>query len=116
VALFLSALGLYGVLAYHVTQRTREIGIRVALGGTRAAIHRIVLREGVILVASGLALGVLGAAAATRALEAELFGIQATDPGVVAAAVVLLAGVGLAACGLPARRATRIDPVRALAD
>jgi len=110
VALLLSAVGLYGVLAYLVTQRTKEIGIRMALGSTPRAIFDLVLREGVLLVAVGLVLGGVGALALKSSLESQLFGVRATDPVVVGLMASLLLAVALAACLLPARRATRIEP------
>ena len=116
VALLLSAVGLYGVLAYLVTQRTKEIGIRLALGSSAAAVFQLVLREGLLLLAVGLALGVAGAVGISRTLEGQLFGVHATDPLVAVLAIVTLGLVALAACTLPARRATRIDPVIALAE
>lgn len=116
VALFLSAIGIYGVLAYLVTQRTKEIGIRIALGSSAAGIFELVLREGLLLIVGGLALGGLGAAALRRSLETQLFGVSATDPVVLAAVTVMLAAVAITACAVPARRATRIDPVVALAE
>jgi predicted permease len=114
VALLLSALGIYGVLAYLVTQRTKEIGIRMALGGTPRTIFDLVLREGVVLLLAGFAGGVAGLAALRQFLQAHLFGIQASDPGVLAAATLVLGAVASLACAIPARRATRIDPVLAL--
>ena len=116
VALMLSAVGIYGVLAYLVTQRRKEIGIRMALGSTTKGIFDLVIREGVGLVCAGFVLGVGGALALRRTLEGQLFGIAATDPAVVAAVTALLAAVALAACALPARRATRINPVIALTE
>jgi putative ABC transport system permease protein len=116
VALFLSAIGIYGVLAYLVTQRTKEIGIRVALGSSAGAIFKLVLREGLLLVGAGFALGAAGALALRRSLENQLFGIHATDPTVLATVTVMLALVAIAACALPARRATRIDPMVALSE
>jgi predicted permease len=116
VALFLSAIGIYGVLAYLVTQRTKEIGIRVALGGSAAAVFQLVLREGLLLVAAGLLLGGFGSFLLRRALEGQLFGVTASNLGVLLAVSGLLAAVALAACVIPARRATKIDPLIALAD
>jgi len=116
VALFLSAIGIYGVLAYLVTQRTKEIGIRIALGGSARNIFEMVLREGLLLVACGFALGFAGAYGLRRSLESQLFGISVGDPTVVAAVSLILAAVAFAACLLPARRATRIDPIVALAE
>jgi ABC-type antimicrobial peptide transport system permease subunit len=116
IALLLSAIGIYGVLAYVVTQRTREIGIRLALGSSGQRIFDLILREGLVLIAGGFALGSIGAFALRRSLQSQLFHVSATDPVVLAAAAAVLALVALAACTLPARRATRIDPVIALAE
>lgn len=114
VALFLAAVGIYGVLAYSVTQRTREIGIRLAMGSTAGDLFRMVLSQGARVVAVGLVLGLLGTFAMLRLIQSLLFGVEATNPGVMAGVAGLLAATGLLACLLPARRATRIDPVTAL--
>jgi putative ABC transport system permease protein len=116
VALLLSALGIYGVLAYLVTQRTKEIGIRIALGSSTRAVFELVLREGLVLIGTGFGLGIAGAVALRKSLETQLFGVSATDPIVLATVTVVLAVVAIAACALPARRATRIDPIVALAE
>jgi predicted permease len=114
VALFLASLGIYGVLAYLVARRTREIGIRVALGSTRAGVLKLVLREGFQLVAIGLVLGVIGAASLQKAVATEIYGVRPLDPFVLASVMALLAIVALAACAVPARRAMRVDPMVAL--
>jgi len=114
VALFLSAIGIYGVLAYLVTQRTKEIGIRVALGSTAAAVFRLVLREGLVLVGIGLVLGGIGSLLLRHTLESLLFGVSATDPRVLLLVSGVLGVVAAVACCVPARRATKIDPLVAL--
>jgi len=116
LALFLAAVGIYGVLAYLVTQRRREIGIRVALGSTQAGILKLVLREGLVLAGTGLTLGITGAAALRKAVENEIYGVRPLDPLVLGSVVVLLGVVALAACLLPARRAMRVDPVSVLSE
>jgi putative ABC transport system permease protein len=116
VAMLLSAVGIYGVLAYLVTQRTKEIGIRIALGSSAAAVFELVLREGALLIAAGFALGAAGAVALRRSLESQLFGVSAGDPAVLAGVTLCLALVAALACALPARRATRIDPIVALSE
>ena len=116
VALLLSAIGIYGVLAYLVTQRRREIGIRIALGSSARSIFELVLREGLFLILGGFVLGAVGALALRKSLESQLFGVSATDPLVLAGVTGLLAAVAVVACALPARRATRIDPIIALAE
>jgi predicted permease len=116
VALFLSAIGIYGVLAYVVTQRSREIGIRIALGSSGRRIFELVLREGLALIGIGFAFGAAGVLALRRSLQSQLFGITATDPLVVAFVCAVLAIIGTAACALPARRAARINPLVSLAD
>jgi len=114
VALFLATLGIYGVLAYLVAQRTREIGIRVALGSTRANILKMVLWEGLELVVVGLTLGGIGAILLQKAIASEIYGVRPLDPLILASVMALLAMVALAACAVPARRAMRVDPIIAL--
>jgi predicted permease len=114
VALFLATLGIYGVLAYLVAQRTREIGIRVALGSTRAGILRLVLREGLELVVLGLVFGIVGAASLQKVVATEIYGVRPLDPFVLASVMVLLAIVTLAACVVPACRAMGVEPTVAL--
>jgi predicted permease len=114
VALLVSTLGVYGVLTYLVAQRTREIGIRIAIGSTAGSIFRLVFSEGLVLVVAGLTFGVLGAAALGRVLQAHVFGVTPTDPFVLAVVAGSTAAIALAACVSPARRAARVDPVRVL--
>jgi predicted permease len=114
LALLLAALGLYGVLAFTVSRRTREIGVRLALGAQTGAVVGLVLRQGFVLILAGLIAGLAGAAGLTRLLRGLLFGVTPLDPVTFVAAVALLAVVGLAACWLPARRASKVDPLVAL--
>jgi len=114
MALLLGAVGLYGVIAYSVSQRTREIGIRMALGAQRKDVMRLFLGEGMLVVLIGLTIGLAGSLALTRFLSSLLFGVTATDPLTFASVAVLLALVALAACHIPARRAIRVDPMVAL--
>src|SRR5207237_9714138 len=114
VAGMLAAIGVYGVLAYAVIQRTREIGIRMALGAQRAQVLVNVLRDGILLAATGIVLGVAAAAAATRVLRTMLFGVTPLDPLTFGAVSVAFGCVAMLACYVPARRATRVDPMVAL--
>lgn len=116
IALFLAAMGLYGVLAYQVAQRGKEIAIRMALGSEPSGIFALVLREGVGLVLAGLVVGLAGAFAIRRALESQLYGVTAMEPAVLTAVAGLLALVAIVACAVPARRAARIDPMIALGE
>ena len=101
-------------MAYSVAQRTRELGIRLALGASRQRVLKAELRRASAVVGVGVAAGLVGAAAFTRVLDALLFGVSATDPAVFALIIALLAAVGLVASWIPARRATRVDPMVAL--
>ena len=114
MALVLCATGIYGVISFTTTQRTREIGVRMALGADGRAIQRMVLREGSAVIGAGLLCGLAGAIVLSRLLGGLLFEVRPGDPATMLTASLLLGGVGLAACYLPARRATRIDPVAAL--
>ncbi len=114
LALVLASVGLYGVMALSVTQRTREFGIRLALGAPRQDVFRLALGRGLLLVAIGLVLGLLGALAAGRALTSLLYNVGSLDPAALGAAILALAAVALLACWFPARRATRVDPIVAL--
>ena len=114
IALALSIVGIYGVMAYSVAQRTREIGIRVALGAQRGELLGLLLRQGMGLVACGVAVGVVASVLFTRFLGALLFDVQPTDPLTFASVVLLLVGVSAAACFIPALRAMRVDPMVAL--
>ncbi len=116
VALVLSSIGIYGVLAFAVGQRVREFGIRQALGADRAAILKLVFKQGLITAGIGLALGLIGALVGAGVMESRLFGVSARDSGVFAGVTVLLLLVSIAACYVPARRATRVEPVVALRD
>jgi predicted permease len=114
LALALAVIGLYGIMAYSVSQRTREIGIRIALGARPRDVLELVAGHGLLLTLAGIAVGLIVAVASTRFMSSLLYGISATDPVTVAGAVLVLAVVGLLACLVPARRAARIDPLRAL--
>jgi putative ABC transport system permease protein len=114
VALLLATLGVYGVIAYAVGQRTREFGIRIALGATSVDVSRAVLRRGVVLALAGVSVGVVAAVLLTRAIQSLLFDVPALDPLTFAAVVLVLAGAAILASWLPARRAARVDPVIAM--
>jgi len=114
MALFLAGLGIYGVLAYFVTQRARELGIRLALGASPVRLFQMVIRQGMAPVAAGSAAGLAGAYAATGLMRSLLYGVQPLDPGTYALAAAVLAAVALVACAVPAVRATRVDPLIAL--
>jgi putative ABC transport system permease protein len=113
-ALLLAVIGIYGVISYGVGRRTREVGIRMALGAGGADILRLVLGEGAALMAAGLAAGLAGAVFLTRYLGTLLFDVRPIDPLTYVVVAALLLGSGLAACLVPARRATRVDPIEAL--
>jgi ABC-type antimicrobial peptide transport system permease subunit len=114
LATLLAVVGLYGVLAFVVTRRTREIGIRVALGAEQGNVIRLVLREMLLVFVFGVAAGVAVAIASGRYIESQLFGVKAGDPAVFAISVAVLLTASLAAGFIPAWRASRIDPIRAL--
>ncbi len=114
MALFLALVGLYGVIAYSVKQRTAEIGVRMAMGASRGAVMGMVLRQAASLALAGLAMGVAGALALTRLIAGWLYGVSPVDPATLATVAGLLFGVSVAACAIPAWRAARIDPVAAL--
>jgi ABC-type antimicrobial peptide transport system permease subunit len=114
LALVLAAIGLYGVIAYSVSQRTREIGIRMAVGAQRGDVLRLIVGEGFKMAALGVVLGLIAARFATRVLGSLLFGVTATDPLIFTANAAILIAVALLASAIPARRAARVDPMKAL--
>ena len=114
VAVILTTIGVYGVMNYSVTQRTQEIGIRMALGAQPTEVRALILRQGLVLSSIGLAIGLAGCFVVTRFMSSLLYGVSATDPITFAVVALFLAGVALAACYIPARKATRVDPMIAL--
>ena len=114
LGLTLAIIGLYGVMAYSMSRQTAEMGLRMALGATRASIFRMVVGRGMRLVIAGLCLGLMGALGLTRFLSGSLYRVNASDPLTFGLVAALLSLVALAACYVPARRATRVDPMMAL--
>jgi putative ABC transport system permease protein len=114
VALIIAAVGVYGVFSYVVSQRSREIGIRMALGAQPLDILKMILRQGTVVTLTGALVGLTASFALTRVTKSLLFGVSATDPATFAAIALLIATIALGACYLPARRATKVDPMIAL--
>jgi ABC-type antimicrobial peptide transport system permease subunit len=112
--MILGAVGLYGVLSYVVAERTREIGVRMALGATASAVRRMVVSQGARVVLIGALVGLAVALASTRFLETLLFGTEAVDPVVFVAMSIMMIGIGMLASYVPARRASRVDPIESL--
>jgi putative ABC transport system permease protein len=114
LALILAPIGIYGVMAYSVSQSRQEIGIRMALGARPGDVWRMVLRRGIAITAAGMGIGLLGAFGVSRIVGNLLYGVSATDPMTFVLISLLLCGVALVACFVPARRATKVDPVMAI--
>jgi putative ABC transport system permease protein len=114
LALILAAVGVYGVLSYSVSQQTREIGIRMSLGAQQGQVLRLVIGQGIKLAVAGLALGIVAALGLTRILSSLLFGVSAHDPVTFGGVSLVLVIAGILACYIPARRATKVDPIIAL--
>jgi putative ABC transport system permease protein len=114
LAMVLAGVGIYGVMSLHVANRTREFGIRLAVGAEPSALVRLVLREGMVLAGLGVAIGVVGALAATRWIQSLLYEVSATDPAVFIGLPLFLAAIAVAACYVPARRAAKSDPLTVL--
>ena len=114
LAVTLAVIGLYGVISYAVAQRTHELGIRTALGATRTDVFTLIVRRGLVLALLGVAIGIPAAVALTRLIGSRLFGVTPTDPATFAAAAAVFVGIALLACSIPARRATKVDPLVAL--
>jgi len=111
LALLLATVGIYGVLAYSVAQRTQEVGIRKALGASRASVLGLIVKQGMTLVGIGVCIGIVGALGLARLMASLLFGVKASDPLTFVAATLVLSAVAFVATYLPARRATAVDPV-----
>ena len=114
VALVLAGIGIYGVIAHLVAERNREIGIRIALGGDQASVRRLVVRQGMMPAVIGLLVGMAGALALTQVMSSQMVGVSPRDPVTFGGVALVLLGVALAACWMPARRASRVDPMVAL--
>jgi predicted permease len=114
IATALAVLGIYGVMAYSVSQRTREIGIRMAIGARQIDVSRMVMRRGLVLTSAGVLVGIAASLGVTRLVRSQLFGVQPSDPATMASVIVVMTVVAAAAAYLPARRAARVDPIVAL--
>jgi putative ABC transport system permease protein len=114
IGLLLAATGIYGVIAYFVSQRTQEIGVRIALGASKGSVVRLILGQALRPVATGAVVGLIAALAASRVIASQLFGVSRTDPLTITAVVAMLIAVAIVASAVPARRAAGVDPTRAL--